>query len=281
MPKGPREGTLRLGRVATPAIALGLAALVLLPVLAKSGIWDPYELDAADLARRIAINTFGAADLALPKAANGMPTLSDLRMGELPFTSMALAFKVFGVRDWSGACPRDLGVRRRARALRLPRAPRPSPRRALRDDRARHDAALLHAGADDARRRRHDERAHPRVHGPRRRGVRRRARIDRAAHRLDDRRPGRPRRRLPLARPDPRDGGASARRRHRLDRRPRRRPRPPRRSPTSSAPSRSSPASWRSRSGFVFSSPRPTTRRSRAASRFPSCGDRRSIRPGI
>ncbi len=105
MSEGPREETLRLGRVATAAIALGLAALVLFSMLAKSGIWDPYELDTADLARRIAINTFGAADLALPKAANGMPTLSDLKMGELPFTSMALAFKVFGVRDWVGRLP--------------------------------------------------------------------------------------------------------------------------------------------------------------------------------
>ena len=33
-------------------IALGIAALVLFPILGQSGIWDPYELDAADLARK-------------------------------------------------------------------------------------------------------------------------------------------------------------------------------------------------------------------------------------
>src|SRR5580658_6105173 len=86
-------------------IALGLAALVLFPVLAKSGIWDPYELDAADLARRIAVRVFGARSLELPSANNVLPTLNDLRMGELPFTSMALGFKLFGLRDWTGRLP--------------------------------------------------------------------------------------------------------------------------------------------------------------------------------
>lgn len=86
-------------------VALAAAALVLFPMLAKSGIWDPYELDAADLARRIAVRVFGASGLELPGAANGLPSLSDLKMGELPFTSMALGFKVFGLHDWTGRLP--------------------------------------------------------------------------------------------------------------------------------------------------------------------------------
>lgn len=81
------------------------AALVLLPMLSRSGVWDPYELDSADYARRIAIHAFGASDLALEGAHNGMPTLSDLRMGELPFTSMALSFRLFGLADWAGRLP--------------------------------------------------------------------------------------------------------------------------------------------------------------------------------
>ncbi|MRG93223.1 glycosyltransferase family 39 protein [Polyangium spumosum] len=85
--------------------ALAFAALVLFSTLGKSGIWDPYELDAADLSRRVAIHAFHADELALPDAVNGMPTLSDLRMGELPFTSMALGFKLFGLADWSGRLP--------------------------------------------------------------------------------------------------------------------------------------------------------------------------------
>ncbi len=85
--------------------ALGIAALVLFSTLGKSGIWDPYELDAADLSRRIAIHVFHANNLALPDAVNEMPTLSDLRMGELPFTSMALGFRLFGLSDWTGRLP--------------------------------------------------------------------------------------------------------------------------------------------------------------------------------
>ena len=86
-------------------LALAVAAAVLFPVLAKSGIWDPYELDAADLARRIALHVFHAHSLEVPGAINVMPTLTDLRMGELPFTSMAVGFKLFGLHDWAGRLP--------------------------------------------------------------------------------------------------------------------------------------------------------------------------------
>jgi hypothetical protein len=86
-------------------LALAVAAAVLFPVLAKSGIWDPYELDAADLARRIALHVFHAPSLEVPGAINVMPTLTDLRMGELPFTSMAVGFKLFGLHDWTGRLP--------------------------------------------------------------------------------------------------------------------------------------------------------------------------------
>ncbi|WP_438004404.1 glycosyltransferase family 39 protein [Sorangium sp. So ce321] len=85
--------------------ALALAALALLPLLGKSGIWDPYELDNADLARRIAIHVFGARGLDLADAAGQLPTLTDLGMGELGFTSMALGFRLFGLHDWAGRLP--------------------------------------------------------------------------------------------------------------------------------------------------------------------------------
>ncbi len=78
---------------------------MLFPVLARSGIWDPYELDAGDLARRIALRVFGAHNLDLPGGVNVLPTLTDLRMGELPFTSMAIGFKLFGLHDWTGRLP--------------------------------------------------------------------------------------------------------------------------------------------------------------------------------
>ncbi|WP_437586649.1 glycosyltransferase family 39 protein [Sorangium sp. So ce1000] len=85
--------------------ALALAALALLPLVGKSGIWDPYELDRADLARRIAIHVFGARGLDLAAAPGPLPTLTDLGMGELGFTSMALGFRVFGLHDWAGRLP--------------------------------------------------------------------------------------------------------------------------------------------------------------------------------
>ncbi|MFO0762315.1 MAG: glycosyltransferase family 39 protein [Byssovorax sp.] len=97
----PGSGLLRHSRL----LAFALAALVLFPMLGQSGIWDPYELDAADLARRIAMRVFHAGGLELPSAASSLPTLSDLRMGELPFTSMALGFKLFGLHDWTGRLP--------------------------------------------------------------------------------------------------------------------------------------------------------------------------------
>lgn len=85
--------------------ALSIAALVLFPLIGRAGIWDPYELDAAELARRIAVNVWGAEALRLPAASNLLPTLTDLKMGELPFTSMALGFKLLGLHDWTGRLP--------------------------------------------------------------------------------------------------------------------------------------------------------------------------------
>ncbi len=87
------------------ALALAIAALVLFPFLPKSGVWDPYELDTADLARRIAVQKLGAGGLELPGAVNSLPTLTDLKMGELPFTAMALSFRLLGLRDWTGRLP--------------------------------------------------------------------------------------------------------------------------------------------------------------------------------
>ncbi|WP_129578379.1 MULTISPECIES: glycosyltransferase family 39 protein [Sorangium] len=104
---GAVDGDLRGGPARLAALAL--AALALLPLLGKSGIWDPYELDRADLARRIAIHVFHAArgvegvDLAEP--AGQLPTLTDLGMGELGFTSMALGFRLLGLHDWAGRLP--------------------------------------------------------------------------------------------------------------------------------------------------------------------------------
>lgn len=73
--------------------------------LAVSGLWDPYELDVADYSRRIAATIFGGDVLRLAGADNTVPILSELGRGELPFTSVAIGFRLFGLHDWAGRLP--------------------------------------------------------------------------------------------------------------------------------------------------------------------------------
>ena len=96
-------GSSRQGLFALMAVGLSLAFLA--TGIGRSGVWDPHELDRADLARRIAIHLFGARQLELGGALNTMPTLSDLGSGELPFTSMAWGLATFGLHDWAGRLP--------------------------------------------------------------------------------------------------------------------------------------------------------------------------------
>ncbi|MFO0548037.1 MAG: glycosyltransferase family 39 protein [Polyangiaceae bacterium] len=85
------------------ALLLALAWLFL--PLSASGVWDPIEPEAADLARRIAVHRLGGVALARAGDPRAMPTLTDLGSGELPFTSIALSFRLFGVHEWSGRLP--------------------------------------------------------------------------------------------------------------------------------------------------------------------------------
>lgn len=85
--------------------ALGIVVLFLIPPLARSGIWDPYELNIADLSRRMAVTLHGAQNLSLEDADNSLPHLNDLGRPQLAFTSIALGFKVFGLHDWAGRAP--------------------------------------------------------------------------------------------------------------------------------------------------------------------------------
>lgn len=83
-----------------------LAIVVLVGPLTVGGIWDPVELRVADLASRIASTLFHAQQLlANGSSAPRMPTLGELGRGELPFTSVALGFRLFGLRDWAGRLP--------------------------------------------------------------------------------------------------------------------------------------------------------------------------------
>lgn len=96
-----------LARVPAWAWLAGFAVLLffVVPPLGYAGIWDPHELNVADLARRIALNLHGASGLALEGADNSLPHLNDLGRPQLPFTSIALGFKVFGLHEWAGRAP--------------------------------------------------------------------------------------------------------------------------------------------------------------------------------
>lgn len=87
------------------AAVIGVLFLFVLPPLSKSGLWDPFELNVADLSRRVALNLFHANDLALAGADNSLPHLNDLGRPELPFTSIAIGFKLFGLHEWAGRAP--------------------------------------------------------------------------------------------------------------------------------------------------------------------------------
>ena len=114
--------------------ALLVGAGFLIAGVTRSGVWDPYELGRAELARCLAAELFDARDLRMPEdgdacrpalgpeerraraARSGVdvdrisaeargPTLTDLGSGELGFTSMALGFRLFGLRDYAGRLP--------------------------------------------------------------------------------------------------------------------------------------------------------------------------------
>ena len=101
------ESTHPAWRWAPLAVAATVPALLffVLPPLTRSGLWDPYELNVADLARRVALNLHGAATMALEGADNSLPHLNDLGKPQLPFTSIALGFKLFGLHEWAGRLP--------------------------------------------------------------------------------------------------------------------------------------------------------------------------------
>jgi hypothetical protein len=99
------SSTSKQNAVLEPLVALGAPAALFLAVLGRAGFWDPYELNVADLARRAAINVYGASSLAWPSADNRLPTLGDLGRGELPIDAMALSFRVLGMGPVTGRLP--------------------------------------------------------------------------------------------------------------------------------------------------------------------------------
>jgi 4-amino-4-deoxy-L-arabinose transferase-like glycosyltransferase len=85
--------------------AVIVAALSLFAPLSSSGIWDPPEREVAELGRRVAVNLLGGHALTVQGGNNLVPTRSELGRGELPFTSIAAGFRVFGLHEWAGRLP--------------------------------------------------------------------------------------------------------------------------------------------------------------------------------
>jgi 4-amino-4-deoxy-L-arabinose transferase-like glycosyltransferase len=93
----------RQKRLVTLVVALAVAGLLW---GGKGGaLWEPHELEVAELSRRIALNLLGGGQLFVPGAENSLPIRADLGRGELPFTSAALGFRLFGLHDWAGRLP--------------------------------------------------------------------------------------------------------------------------------------------------------------------------------
>jgi hypothetical protein len=72
--------------------------------LLRSGLWDPYELETADLARRIAVTVLHAASLGDPDGVV-VPSVEDVGRGELPLLTLALSLKLFGSHTWALRLP--------------------------------------------------------------------------------------------------------------------------------------------------------------------------------
>jgi hypothetical protein len=85
--------------------ALLLAVVGLIRGMTAGALWDPHEVSVAELSRRIGLQVLGGAELLVPGADNSVPIRADLGRGELPFTSSALGFRLFGLSVWAGRLP--------------------------------------------------------------------------------------------------------------------------------------------------------------------------------
>jgi hypothetical protein len=109
-PDSPDEAPATVG-TAPAAItwvhALLIAALgvTLLVPAVRSGLWDPYEVSAIDFGRRIAVGLYGGSDVALDGVSNSVPFRGEVGRGELPFTSIGLGLRVFGLEIWAARLP--------------------------------------------------------------------------------------------------------------------------------------------------------------------------------
>jgi 4-amino-4-deoxy-L-arabinose transferase-like glycosyltransferase len=107
----PRARLVRKGALLWVFISSLAGLVLLLAPMSRSGIWDPVELRIADAAARVATSLFHARlGDATSNAHPGIPTLGELGRGELPYTSIAVGFRLFGLHDWAGRLPLALWI---------------------------------------------------------------------------------------------------------------------------------------------------------------------------
>lgn len=88
-----------------PALVVLVALVTCVLPLGSTGLWDPVEVDVADLARRAAVNVLNAAALTQDEATDQIPTVEEVGRGELPLLSMAVGLKLFGAHAWALRLP--------------------------------------------------------------------------------------------------------------------------------------------------------------------------------
>jgi len=91
-----------LGRVPWPTLGLlGVLAATLVVPAFRQGLWDPHELGPIEFGRRIAVGLYDGAEFALEGLNNDLPSRGEVGRGELPFTSIGLALRLFGLHAWA------------------------------------------------------------------------------------------------------------------------------------------------------------------------------------
>lgn len=88
-------------------VSVGLGLLLLLSFLlplVRTGLWDPYELETADLARRASIHLLTPSEVT-DNGAAGIPTVEEVGHGELPLLTLAASIKLFGSHTWALRLP--------------------------------------------------------------------------------------------------------------------------------------------------------------------------------
>ncbi len=109
-PKQPRD--MPAGVSLAVAAILPTIFFLVLPPLSKSGLWDPYELNVADLARRLALNLFHDefARARRRRQLDAAPERSRAARAAVHVDGARL--QLFGLHEWAGRCRSRCGASR-------------------------------------------------------------------------------------------------------------------------------------------------------------------------